>query len=85
MKEFLYKNSGITLISLVITIVILIILVGISILGITNNGIIDRTKFAKEEYKNVETNEIEIIESMADQVNTITDIKKPNNIEYTKQ
>ena len=43
------KLGGITLISLVITIVVLIILVGVAIyLGLSNNGIINRVNEAKE-------------------------------------
>lgn len=43
------KIEGITLISLVITIVVLIILAGLAIyLGLSNNGIFNRTKEAKE-------------------------------------
>lgn len=46
------KNSGITLIALIITIIILIILAGVSInLIFGDSGIIDRVKEASEEYK----------------------------------
>lgn len=44
------KNSAITLISLVITIVVLIILASVAIsLGLSNNGIFNRAKEAKEQ------------------------------------
>ena len=47
----IYKNSGITLIALIITIIILIILAGITIsLTIGNNGLINKTKDAKTIY-----------------------------------
>ena len=44
----LEKKNGITLISLVITIVILLILAGISISALTNTGIFAKVKEAKE-------------------------------------
>ena len=44
------KNNGITLIALVITIIVLIILAGVAIsLTIGENGLLNRTKYAKEE------------------------------------
>ena len=47
-----YKNSGITLIALVITIVVLIILAGVSISTLTvQNGIIDNASKAKQSTK----------------------------------
>lgn len=42
------KNSGITLVALVITIIILLILAGISISALTNTGIFQKAKEAKE-------------------------------------
>lgn len=54
------KMKGITLISLVITIIILIILAGVGInLTIGENGIFNRAKFAKEEYNNAVISEEE--------------------------
>lgn len=54
LKEF----KGITLITLVITIVILIILVGITIATLTgNNGLIEKTKQAKEETQKAQATE----------------------------
>ena len=51
------KNKGITLIALVITIIILLILAGIAIAQLSNNGLFDRTRIAKEKYKNSEDTE----------------------------
>jgi len=46
------KNSGITLIALVITIIVLIILAGVSInLVLGNNGIITRARDARNNYQ----------------------------------
>ena len=47
----LNKNNGITLISLVVTIIILIILAGISInLVLKENGLMEKSKYGKEQY-----------------------------------
>lgn len=52
------RNKGITLIALVITIIILLILAGIALtLVIGDNGILNKTKIATEEYKKVEVKE----------------------------
>lgn len=51
-----YKNKGITLISLIITIILLIILAGISISSLVNKGLVTKAKEAKE---NVQKSEIE--------------------------
>ena len=48
MKKYESKNLGITLVALVITIVILLILAGISISTLTNTGIFQKAKDAKE-------------------------------------
>ena len=48
MKEKFKRKSGITLIALVITIIILLILSGISISALTNQGLFKNAKLAKE-------------------------------------
>lgn len=56
------KNSGITLIALVITIIILIILAGVSInLLFDEDGIIVKAKEGTENYKNAEENELNVL------------------------
>ena len=48
-KNIVKKQTGITLIALVITIIVLLILAGVSIAMLTgNNGILTQAKFAKE-------------------------------------
>ena len=44
-------NVGITLIALVITIIVLLILAGITIAQLSNNGLFERTRIAKEKSK----------------------------------
>ena len=61
-KQQDYRNKGITLIALVITIIILLILAGITISAITgNNGLINNAELAKEETEIA--NEREIVEN----------------------
>ena len=48
-KRLIFKNQGITIISLVITISIMMILAGVSIKVMQDNGIINSTKEAKED------------------------------------
>ena len=50
------KNKGITLVALVITIIILLILAGISISALTNTGIFQKAKDAKQASENAEKN-----------------------------
>ena len=45
------KNKGITLVSLVITIIILLILAGITIVQLTKSGLFAKAEEAKEKYK----------------------------------
>lgn len=70
------KNNGITLISLIITIIILIVLAGISISSIMNGGLITKAQIARENVKNSEVEEkIELlkyeIETEFDNTNTL--------------
>ena len=51
------RNRGITLIALVITIIVLLILAGIAIVQLSNNGLFNRIKIAKEIYTNSQAQE----------------------------
>ncbi len=52
------KNcKGITLVALIVTIIILLILAGISIASLTENGLLEKAKFAKEKQENVQIEE----------------------------
>ena len=61
MKKYENKNLGITLVALVITIVILLILAGISISTLTNTGIFEKTKEAKQKSENAQKEEDRLI------------------------
>lgn len=66
MKKF-YKNTGITLIALVITIIILLILAGISIATLTGeNGLLTKASKAEKETDIVDTKEQIKLEIMGD-------------------
>lgn len=51
------KNKGITLVALVITMVILLVLAGISISVLTNTGIFEKAKDAKQKSKEAEVDQ----------------------------
>ena len=65
----LEKKNGITLISLVITIVILLILAGISISALTNTGIFAKVKEAKEKSNNFEKEQSKILDAYENEMN----------------
>ena len=54
MKKILKNTKGITLVALVITIIILLILAGISISALTNTGIFQKAKNAKQKSEDAE-------------------------------
>lgn len=54
-------NKGITLIVLVVTIIILLILAGVGIQGLTNTGLFEKAKLAKQKYENSQSRENEIL------------------------
>ena len=51
------EKSGITLIALVITIIVLLILAGIIVAQLSGNGLFDKSKIAKEKYTNSQKQE----------------------------
>lgn len=69
--EKINKRKGITLISLVITIILILILAGITISVLLNNGIIDKAKFAKEQYANAQQDEIQDMDSVSNEIDDI--------------
>ncbi len=88
----LKKQKGITLIALVVTIVVLLILAGVSIsLVLDNNGIIQKSKEARNKYGQAKENEQEDLNkasSWIDEVTNGTEIVEPENIddwEYTEE
>ena len=64
------KNKGITLVALVITIIILLILAGISIVVLSQNGLFEKTKLAKEKQENAQIEEDETLGNYEDAINS---------------
>ena len=66
------RETGITLIALVITIIILLILAGISIQAITNTGLFENAKLSKEKYENAQLEEQNILADYEKQIDKYT-------------
>ena len=69
MERNLRKNNGITLVALVITIIILLILAGVAIVTLTQTGLFENAKQAKNAIENAQKNENKILENYEDNVN----------------
>ena len=63
------KNSGITLVALVITIIILLILAGISIQALTQTNLFNQAKQAKNATENAQKEENKILSEYIDEMN----------------
>ncbi len=62
------KNKGITLVALVVTIVLLLILAGISISALTNTGIFQKAKDAKQKSANAELDQNTKLDSYEEEI-----------------
>ncbi len=62
------KIRGITLISLVITIIVIVILAGVIIIQLNDNGILKNAKIAKEKYANSQGDENATIDDYSNQI-----------------
>ena len=72
------KNKGITLVALVITIIILLILAGISISALTNTGIFQKTKDAKQKSEDAELDQNTKLDEYENEIDKYLP-KKDNN------
>ena len=73
MRKMFKNKSGITLIALVVTIVVLLILAGVSIsLVVDKNGIIQKSKDARREYGQAKANEQEDLSNLSDMIDEAT-------------
>ena len=78
MNKVLRNKSGITLIALVVTIVVLLILAGVSIsLILDNNGIIQKSKDARRKYGQAKVNEQEQMDDVSDWIDETVTGKVP--------
>ena len=75
MKKIMKNQKGITLVALVITIVILLILAGISISTLTNTGIFEKAKDAKEKSEAEEKQQSETLDNYEKELNKYTSIE----------
>ncbi|MEI3435454.1 MAG: type II secretion system protein [Clostridia bacterium] len=66
------KNKGITLVALVVTIVVLLILAGISISALTNTGIFQKAKEAKQKSENASEKEQSLLYGYEDELSKYT-------------
>lgn len=73
MNNIIDKQKGITLISLVITIIILLILAGISIATLTGNGLFEKAKLAENKTKELQDKENHILQDYENQINQLGD------------
>ena len=67
------KNSGITLVALIITIVILLILAGVSIASfVGDKGLLNETKDMKNNIEDIQNKTIDDLQQMANELSTST-------------
>ena len=70
------KNTGITLVALVVTIVVLLILAGVSInLVVGQNGLINRAKEAAQKTKNAKESEMQEMDDLATQLAALSNTR----------
>lgn len=72
------KENGITLVALVITIIILLVLAGVSIATLTNTGIFEKAKEAKEKTREAEENQAKTLSEYEKAI----DINSENTLVY---
>ena len=83
MKKHIKNNKGITLITLVITIILLIILAGIIInIGLSENGLFSRAKEAKNKYLTAEKEEEKLLNELYKQLGIEEEL--PENTQTTQ-
>ena len=63
------KNNGITLVALVVTIIILLILAGITVSSLTNTGIFEKAKEARDKTANATENQAKTLNEYEDELN----------------
>ena len=77
-KSKFCKNTGITLVALVITIIILLILAGLSISALTESGLFQKAEDAVNRYGNVQNQENSIL---GEYENYIDNLESTGNLE----
>ena len=78
MKKQRREEKGITLVALVVTIIVLIILAGVTLnIVLDQNGIINKTKEAAEEYENAQREEQEKLNDLLEEIESAISTYKP--------
>ncbi len=78
MRKVNYKEKGITLIALVVTIIILLILAGVTLTtALSQNGLFQRAKIAGENYKKAEADETEKLGEVEKEIDKIVNGETP--------
>lgn len=80
MEKNLRKNNGITLVALVITIVVLLIIAGVGIQAITNTGLFNKAKEARQKSENAQDEENGTLSNYEDNINKIIEAEENINI-----
>ena len=70
LKNKIKEHKAITLIALVITIIVLLILAGITIAQLSNSGLFEKAKLAKEKYKNSQEDEEDKIAKYSNEIDS---------------
>ncbi len=79
MRKVNYKEKGITLIALVITIIILLILAGVTLgTALGQNGLFQRAKIAGENYKRAESEESQSLKDFEEQIKEVSNEEERN-------
>ncbi|MBR3324712.1 MAG: hypothetical protein IKG14_01515 [Clostridia bacterium] len=72
-KKINLKETGITLVALVVTIIVLLILAGVTLtLALNNNGVLDRAQYASNTWANATKDETAMMGQMESDVDTLT-------------
>ena len=67
----LRQENGITLVALIITIIVLIILAAVTIMAVTDNGMVDKAIHGTENYAHAQYAEVNLLENTARDLNSI--------------
>ena len=77
-----WKNNGITLVALIITIIVLLILAGVSLSFVFNGGILDKSQQAVNEYQNAVDEESNLLDKIDQYLKDKLDNNEKDNEEF---
>ena len=80
--QMLKRKSGITLVALIITIIILLILAGVSLSFVFNGGILDKSQQTVNEYQNASQKEQDLLDQIDKYIeNELGEMNTDDNVE----